>query len=106
LLAALAKDRNLDFHARTELDLAGNRPPELIGNEFIVDPLAEILTVAQPDEPPMMVRKPAAVCCERRIRDYDAKLSGVDREGSTEIANNVRTVRAIHAPMVLYLRGS
>jgi hypothetical protein len=41
----LTKDGDWDLHARADLNLGGDAPPERFGDEVAVDPLAEITTV-------------------------------------------------------------
>ncbi len=72
--------------------MAGNRPPEFIGDKFILDPSAQILTVAQSDEALLVICKSTRIRCERRVRNHDAELNRMGREGSTEVAYNVRTI--------------
>ena len=102
----LMRDWNIDLHARAELDLGGNCPPEFGSNKFIGDPISEIFTVAQPNEPLLVICKPTSICCECRIRDYDAKLKRMGCDDSTEVADHVRAIRSIPSPMVLHLCGS
>ena len=100
------RDRDIDLYARTKFDLGGDCPPEFVSNKFIGYPFSEVFAVAQPNEPLLVICKPASICCERRIRDHDAKLKRMGREDSTEVADHVRAIRSTPSAMVLHLCGS